>query len=76
MKNDVQLIGESVELDGGRRSASFLLRVWLEPRDLPGEPSPVRGYLRNLQTQEEHYFTDPEMIGDYVLRFLSGTPMD
>lgn len=54
----------------GCRVASFLVRLWLEPREVEGKASPLRGYIRYLQTGEEHYFSDPEMIVEYVLRQL------
>lgn len=49
---------------------SLLVRFWLEPRETEGGPSPLRGYVRHLQTGEERYFCDPHAIVDYVLRHL------
>ncbi|MBS1251817.1 MAG: hypothetical protein MAG451_00851 [Anaerolineales bacterium] len=69
---------EETDADDKRRSASFLVRVWLEPRVIADEPSPMRGYLRNLQTGEEEYFADPSQIEEHVRRYLreglSGEP--
>lgn len=53
-----------------RHIVSLLARFWLEPRETEGGPSPLRGYVRHLQTGEERYFSDPNTIVDYVLRRL------
>ena len=50
----------------GRRTASFLVRLWLEPREIAGQDPPLRGYIRHLQTGEERYLSDPRMIAEYV----------
>jgi hypothetical protein len=60
-------LGETVE---ERVAASFLLRLWLEPREGENVAPPLRGYVRHLQTGEELYFTDPGKLVEYVLRQL------
>lgn len=59
-----------MESVGERRVASFLLRLWLEPREIDGQEPTLRGYIQHLQTGDEHYISDPEMIAAYVLRQL------
>ncbi len=55
---------------GERPAESYLVRFWLEPRERQGESAPYRGYARNLQTGEEHYFGDPRRFVEHVLRSL------
>lgn len=52
------------------RSASFLVRLWAEPREIEGESAPVRGFLRNLRTGEEHYLSDPGGLAELLTRPL------
>ena len=53
-----------------RAAASFLLRVWEEPRANAGEPAIVRVFLRNLKTNEEIYLNDLQALGELVRRSL------
>lgn len=55
---------------GERHVASFLVRFWLEPREVEDGISPMRGYIRHLQTGEEHYISNIEMMVECVLRQL------
>lgn len=55
---------------GERTTCSFLVRVWSEPRETDEEGAAVRGYLRNLQTGEEQYVTEPAAIGKLIERSL------
>ncbi|MBI3943431.1 MAG: hypothetical protein HY326_10500 [Chloroflexi bacterium] len=55
---------------GDRHVVSFLIRFWLEPRELEHEDPPLRGYIRHLQTGEEDYLSSPEMLVEYVRRQL------
>jgi hypothetical protein len=53
-------------------SASFLVRCWLEPRELEGARPAVRITLRDLETGEERALTDPRQLGDRIAsRLLS-----
>jgi hypothetical protein len=51
---------------GRRDSASFLVRVWLEPRQAAGDERPLRGVVRNLRTGEERYLADPQKLGEVI----------
>lgn len=53
------------------RSTSFLVRLWAEPRQVPGASAPVRGFLRNLQTGEEHYVADPAAVSEFLSRSVN-----
>lgn len=54
----------------GRRTVSYLVRFWEEPREEAGEAALYRGYARNLETGEESYFGDPRRLGEHILRRL------
>jgi hypothetical protein len=51
-------------------SDSFLVRCWMEPREVADQPDVVRVYVRNLRTGEEHYLNEPSQIGELVERGL------
>ena len=48
--------------------SSFLVRCWVEPREVEGAEPVVRFTLRNLQTGEEQHLTDARQIGERILR--------
>lgn len=56
--------------DTGRPANSFLVRVWLEPREGAGQRPCFRAYLRDLETGEERYVADPRHLVDGLLRDL------
>lgn len=58
----------------GRRAHSYLVRVWVEPREMEGESARVRGYVRDLRTGEETYLNDPDELGPYLGRQLGTRP--
>lgn len=53
---------------GERRTHSFLVRLWVEPREQEGESVAIRGYFRNLQTGEERFVTEPRAIANLLER--------
>ncbi|MSP14257.1 MAG: hypothetical protein EXR62_15035 [Chloroflexi bacterium] len=55
-----------MEAASERHVVSFLIRFWLEPRELADESAPLRGYIRHLQTGEEDYISSPEMLLEYI----------
>lgn len=55
---------------GPRRSRSFLVRLWNEPRESEGESAEVRAYLRDLQTGDEHYLAAPGSLAELLERFV------
>lgn len=59
--------GETIER---RPSSSFLVRVWLEARELEGAEPILRGYVRNLKSGEQEYFGQPEKLAELLMRQL------
>lgn len=57
--------------DRRRRAHSYLVRVWVEPRELDGEDDRMRGYVRDLRTGEEAYLRDPDELGRFLGRQFS-----
>ncbi len=51
-------------------SDSFLVRCWMEPREMSDQPDIVRVYVRNLRTGEEHYLNQPSQVGEVIQRGL------
>jgi len=51
-------------------SDSFLVRCWMEPREVADQPDVVRVYVRNLRSGEEHYLNEPSQVGEVVERGL------
>lgn len=48
--------------------SSFLVRCWVEPREVEGAEPVVRFTLRNLQTGEEQHLTDARLVGERIQR--------
>lgn len=53
-----------------KQSSSFLVRCWVEPREVSDEPEIMRVYVRNLQTGEEQYVNSPSQLGELLQREL------
>lgn len=68
--NDSEWTAGQVEEARQRHVVSCLVRFWLEPREIGDGSSPLRGYIRHLQTGEEQYISDPQMVIGYILRQL------
>ena len=50
-----------------RATGSFLVRVWYEAREGDGGDPAFRGYVKDLQTGEERFARDPEMVKEHIL---------
>jgi hypothetical protein len=62
---------------GERSSASLLVRCWLEPSGVAGEPPALRGYVKNLKTGEETFFKDFDAVSQQIQRsLLANAPVD
>lgn len=70
MEETSGLVASGVDDAGQRHVVSLLVRFWLEPREANGRTSPLRGYIRHLQTGEERYVSDPQVVVDCVLHWL------
>jgi hypothetical protein len=55
-----------------RRAQSFLVRVWLEPREGAGQAPRLVSMVRDLATGEERYLSEPERVVDFLRRQLVG----
>lgn len=53
-----------------RRARSYLVRLWVEPRELDGEEERVLGYVRDLRTGEETYLCSPDELAAVLGRNL------
>lgn len=54
----------------GQQTGSFLVRCWVERREVKDQPEVLRVYVRNLRTGEEHYISDPAEVGQLLQRSL------
>jgi hypothetical protein len=55
-----------------RTTGSFLVRIWLEPREDGVDDPVVRGYARNLKTGEEQYFVAEGFVVSSLLAATNG----
>ncbi len=56
---------------------SWLIRCWEEPREQQPREGPVRRYsVRDLETGEQRYVSDPRELGDLVNRRMQETGQD
>ncbi len=62
--------GRNEPLRTTRPAVSYLVRFWVEPQDQEGVDGPYRGYVRDLETGEERYFSDPMSFAEHLLRQL------
>ena len=60
------------ELDRPGGGASFLVRLWREPRTSRGGEIPARVYVRNLRTGSERYLKDATKLAELLERDASG----
>lgn len=59
-----------------RSSGSFLVRAWLEQREIDGEEPSFRGYIKNLATGEERFVRLPGDLGAEIARSVTGAADD
>lgn len=52
-------------------SELFLLRIWAEPRELPGAISVYRGWLQHLRSGDSTYLRDLDQVTPFVERCLA-----
>lgn len=48
----------------------FIVRIWLEPREISGAVVEWRGVIEHLPTQERHYLNDLAAIGRFITPYL------
>lgn len=55
---------------------SFLLRLWLEVREIAGAPREVRGHIEHLSTGKQQYVTSYAEIERFIDQVLTGATGD
>lgn len=51
---------------------SFIVRFWLEPRELVGKKPVWRGMVEHVPTGRRLYLEDPEVITEFIASYLPG----
>ncbi len=49
---------------------SFVVRLWLEPREMEGEDPEWRGRIEHVGTGRRRYLGETEEILDFILPYL------
>lgn len=52
------------------RSYSFVVRIWVERRELKDAPLVWRGEIEDVQSQERHFFQDYAKLVAIVRRYV------
>ena len=56
---------------------SWLIRCWAEPREQDSDENPVRRFsIRDLETGEQRYISDPQELGNLMTRRTPGSGED
>ena len=58
------------------KTESFIVRIWLEPRELRGAPPVWRGEIEHATSQVRHFFTDLDKIAEFIRPYLAGLGID
>lgn len=54
-----------------RRYASFLVRIWQEPREKEGQPPQWRGSIEHVQGEEKFYFKDQQAMVELIQEIIN-----
>ncbi len=57
-------------------SAAFIVRVWVEPREVEGAPVTWRGSIEHMASGRVKYLAELEEIGRFVQPFLRAMGVD
>lgn len=57
-----------------RKPKSFVVHLWLEPREIESEHPALRGSIENLRTRDKRYFTDLETLAKLIREITEGSP--
>lgn len=49
-----------------KNSATFIVRIWMEPREIEGEPPEWRGMIEHLESHEKKYFHSLEVLASFI----------
>jgi hypothetical protein len=60
------------------KTQTFILRIWLEPREIKGAAESRRGVIEHIPSGERRYFTRIDEISGIIRHFLqlSGADLD
>lgn len=50
----------------------FILRFWLEPREIEGAEPEWRGVIEHVQSGERRYFRNLEVMLSFVAKYFDG----
>lgn len=50
----------------------FIVRIWIEPREIAGAVVEWRGVIEHLPTQERRYLNDLAVIANFITPYLDG----
>ncbi len=53
------------------RTESFIIRIWIEPRELSGAPLVWRGEIEHVTSHRRHFFNQLQMIADLIQPYLA-----
>ena len=45
---------------------SFIVRIWIEPREIAGEPAEWKGMIQHVVTGRRSYFTSLEQLSAFI----------
>lgn len=60
----------------GKPPESFLLRLWLEVREIAGAPAELRGHIQHLASGRREYVTSYREIEQFIDEVLAGEAED
>ena len=57
-------------------TSAYIVRVWLEPREVAGAPVEWRGSIEHVASGMTRYLTDLDEIGRFIRPFLEAMGVD
>jgi len=58
------------------RTSAFIVRIWIEQREVAGAPVPWRGSIEHVASGESRYVTNLDEITGFVRPFLEAMGVD
>jgi len=52
------------------KNESFIVRIWLEPRELRGAPAVWKGEIEHVLSRKRHFFTSLDKIAELIRPYL------
>ena len=50
---------------------SFIVRIWLEPREIEGAVPLWRGVIEHVRSGERRHLQDPKDVMDFIAHYVS-----